>query len=463
MRARILTSFVLLMLILTATNAARGQETKPDETTKNKKKSSCPLHCAPEKIKVFDLGSSNFTGDQIRGPRIVRADNLNPLRYNYKFSNTITFSQPVDLWSKLQGAAVPSAANPPAQPAAPAPKTPAPKGIGAPPPAAPKVSKGTQTLVDQAEGMVAKAEAAIHDASAAITTASGTINPGANPNCPAIVPVGLDVTRETNRQSDCLANEVAAETLAVTEVKSAGQSLIRLLQGSGTPPELLMANIDQEAIAQSFTQGINASWPAPDRTETLRRSAEGLKIELGDRKAKFNADVPKMSGAMIAAGSQLSDIKETLDVEAKKNKGNDQKALTDEAAIVQDTLTRLDNTLKELTKTTNLLDWAIGEDQRVFGVIPDLEPSSSKYTDFQTAREALVTWQTRMTDLQKRWKDYQAGLKSGKSDEDNPNPFSLSTSADCEFAFSRTKTTAVVLTRVDLMPGTTASGPETVL
>jgi len=126
-------------------------------------------------------------------------------------------------------------------------------------------------------------------------------------------------------------------------------------------------------------------------------------------------------------------------------------------------MNNVDDEVSKLTKTLNLLDWAIGENQRVLGVIPDLEQASSKYTDFQTAQEALVAWQTRMSDLQKRWGDYQAGIKSGKSEEENLDPFSLSTSADCEFAFSRTKTTSVVLTRVDLMPGTTATGPETVL
>jgi hypothetical protein len=62
-----------------------------------------------------------------------------------------------------------------------------------------------------------------------------------------------------------------------------------------------------------------------------------------------------------------------------------------------------------------------------------------------------------MSQLNKRWDAY----KNDKTK--NTDPFSEYTDADCEFAFSRTKTTAVSLTRADLMPGTTATSPETVL
>jgi hypothetical protein len=452
MTTRMALLLAVALLVLAAAPGALAQRETPGNNTPAKK-GACRLHCGPRKTKVYDLGAANFTGDQIRGPRTIRADNLNVLRYNYKFSNTITFSQAVDLWSKLQAAAVPSAA---ATPLAPTPAVPTPK---VPTKEGPLKAAAVPKLSDKA---IEEAETAVNGAESVISAAKGTRGPKAD--CSADIPVGLDITNETNRQSGCLATEASAETTAVTLVKSAGQSLVSLLQRSGVSPALLIGYIAQELAASSvFIQGIGAKWPPFDATATLRRSAEGWKIELAGRKTKFNGDLAKVSGLLSSAKKDLSEIKETLDVEAKKSTGPDQAALTGEAATVAGKISSVDDEVNKLTNTANLLDWAIGENQRVLGAIPDLEQASSKYTDFQTAQEALVTWQTRMTDLQNRWADYQAGLKSGKSEEENPSPFSLSTSADCEFAFSRTKTTSVVLTRADLMPGTTATGPETVL
>jgi hypothetical protein len=458
MSARIQSGLAAALIVFTAASGALAQRQKTPQKTKPDKKSQ---------IKVYDLGSSNFTGDQIRGPRRIRADNLNVLRYTYKFSNTIAFSQPVDLWSKLQAAAVPSPAQAPAAPAPAAPPAPkvAPKAAPAAP--GPKLSQSVQTLIDKAEKVVTpEAEAAVAAAGSAISAATGTVSPQAG--CSAAQPLGLDVTKETNRQSDCLKDEVSKETTAVNLVKAAGQSLVSLLQRSGAPPALLIAYITAElavspAPGSSFVQGISASWPSFDDTETLLRSADAWKIELADRKTKFSADLTKVSGMLSSAKKDLSETEESLDVAAKTSTGDDQTALQKEADAVASEITSVDNEVTKLTSTANLLDWAIGENQRVLGVIPDLEQGSSKYNDFQTAQEALISWKTRMTDLQSRWTDYQSGVNSGKTEEENPNPFSMSTSADCEFAFSRTKTTSVVLSRIDLMPGTTATSPEAVL
>jgi hypothetical protein len=152
-----------------------------------------------------------------------------------------------------------------------------------------------------------------------------------------------------------------------------------------------------------------------------------------------------------------------LNTKMKTTSGDDQKALQQEVQRVQIALGNLDDKAKQLTRTTPLLSWAVAENQRVGAAIPDLEASSTKYSDFQTAQEALLSWKTRMSDLRDRWNSYKTGKKDGKTEEENPSPFSLTASADCEFAFSRTKTTAITLTRADLMPGTTSAAPETVL
>jgi hypothetical protein len=67
-------------------------------------------------VKVYDLSSASISGDILRGPRIIVVHNLNVLRYNYQFNGVITYSQPVDLWSKLTSAVsgTPPAGTPPA-------------------------------------------------------------------------------------------------------------------------------------------------------------------------------------------------------------------------------------------------------------------------------------------------------------------------------------------------------------
>ena len=155
-------------------------------------------------------------------------------------------------------------------------------------------------------------------------------------------------------------------------------------------------------------------------------------------------------------------MQQQLNSEAKTAMGADQKALVEEADAVQKEIQSMDaeDLVKQLSKTSGLLTWATSENQRVLAAVADVEVSSSKYNDFQTAQEALKAWRTRMTELRDRWNAYVAP----KPGEVNPNPFSLtSPPADCAFAFSRTKTTAITLTGVDLLPGTTAAGPETVL
>lgn len=62
---------------------------------------------AQPKTKEYDLANANISGDILRCPRTVVAKNLNVLRYDYKFTGVISFSQPADLWSKLTSIASP--------------------------------------------------------------------------------------------------------------------------------------------------------------------------------------------------------------------------------------------------------------------------------------------------------------------------------------------------------------------
>jgi hypothetical protein len=62
-----------------------------------------------------------------------------------------------------------------------------------------------------------------------------------------------------------------------------------------------------------------------------------------------------------------------------------------------------------------------------------------------------------MENLQRLWQAYS------KTPSEGPNPFSMLIDSDCEFAFSRTKQTAVTLVQTDLLPGSTSTSPTNVL
>ena len=132
-------------------------------------KKKCKLHCGTPITKPYDLSASSVSGDQIRGPATVRADNLNVLRYDYKFNSVITFSAAPDLWAKLQSVANPAPA--------PAPEKPAAAGSRPVPMGALKVSKSVQSLLDQAEETITTATAATDAAQDLIDAAIGSGDP----------------------------------------------------------------------------------------------------------------------------------------------------------------------------------------------------------------------------------------------------------------------------------------------
>src|SRR5271156_4480281 len=102
---RLATTVLFSLLGWSALQALPQANQQNNQQNKNKK---CWLHCGAPVLKTYDLGVSSVSGDQVRGPATIRADNLNVLRYNYKFSIAITFSAAPDLWAKLQAAAIPA-------------------------------------------------------------------------------------------------------------------------------------------------------------------------------------------------------------------------------------------------------------------------------------------------------------------------------------------------------------------
>jgi len=143
------------------------------------------------------------------------------------------------------------------------------------------------------------------------------------------------------------------------------------------------------------------------------------------------------------------------DLQGDANRFTDPQSET--AKAIAEAISGLQSSTTDLNGGAKVISSAMAQNAKVATGLADVQQSSSKYSDFVTAHDSLVTWNVRMTTLKGRWQTYLANPKGV------PDPFSMTTAADCGFAFSRTKTTAITLSRVDQLPGSTATNPETVL
>src|SRR5260370_42002292 len=42
-------------------------------------------------IKTYDLAASTYKGEQVRGPKTIKATNISALRYDYSWDSSVTF------------------------------------------------------------------------------------------------------------------------------------------------------------------------------------------------------------------------------------------------------------------------------------------------------------------------------------------------------------------------------------
>jgi hypothetical protein len=98
------------------------------------------------------------------------------------------------------------------------------------------------------------------------------------------------------------------------------------------------------------------------------------------------------------------------------------------------------------------LNAAAKRDTEISTGLADLDASGKPYTDFRAAQDALIVWKNRLSTIGQVW-----------AARNSPDPFALSFRANCDFAFSRTKTTVVQLKTIDKTPGTTANPVTTTL
>ncbi len=388
---------------------------------------------AQPKTKEYDLAAANISGDVMRGPRKIIAHNLNVLRYDYRFNGVVSYSQAVDLWSKLTSVSAPA---PPAGGGA---------GPAPPPDRAPQYNAltcqdnvHTNEHVSDAAAIqhicdARKVEAAVTDARVAMNTIVGRAN--VNNLALASLVQNANCATETVR-----AGGNALKSFLLTTTGNPSQSVSgissQLLDNGGTP-------CTAPGTDSTFVLGTKAQWPDPATISNLAASSLLLKNQL-DQQASM---LPTFSTQETAA---ITRSQGDLQADAARLTGTDKTAATNELQQLQNASDTLGAVAADLTKATSL-------NNQIQSGVTDLQQGGQKYTDFIAARDLLRTWRARMATLGTRWNDHIA------HPDQNPDPFSMSIDADCEFAFSRTKTTAIILGRVDEMPGTTATNPETIL
>lgn len=411
-------------------------------------------------IKTYDLSASNITGEVIRGPRRLIATHLNVLRYDYKFSTSITFSQTPDLWSRLTQLAVPSVAKPPAVPT-PAP-TPAPPAAEAAPHMFPGPPLSCEAQLKQ-EGRfppdlfhdICRTKALKAQVDARTNTITGSEG------------LASQVLSLRSR----LQEYVQAANCATERVTSAGKALKGFLANSTGEASVTIAGISAQLAdngggnpcAQAagnsndstFVLGIKAQWPASAGVGVLAVDAARLDGALAEESKLFPVFASTQSAAIAVLELDLQADIAALD-KGKLFGGSKEKAKAAKQEL-KERLATLADAKRELEGASALLAWATAESGKLLAGIPELQAVGQKFMAFRDARELLVTWRGRMAALRSRWEDYQ------KDSRKAGDPFSAEATADCEFAFARTKTTAVTLARSDQMPGTTAATAETVL
>src|SRR6266446_894698 len=399
------------------------------------------------KEKDYDLSSGNISGDIVRGPRRIVATHLNVLRYNYRFNSTISFSQTPDLWSQLATAAGTSNSTPP--PPAQVTQKETARSRAAAAPGAPRQTCQQELTANKVNP---KFTAALCNARTLAELVQQRVR-----NIQGMV------TQVLNKRGD-LSSLITKANCETSVVAAAGRALTDFLKTTSGDPEPMMSGMRAQladgggsdpctrgaASGDSlFISGTKADWINLADLADLQELSGNLKVLL-DQEGKVYPQFTNDESAQIALLQR--DLQSYLDSISSDKSAQALASRTE----IQDELDSLTNAKSNLKVGQDLLTWATQENNNILAALPDLAEAGQKYTAFRAARDLLNTWKVRMLTLYTQRDAYNRRTSAH-------DPFSMGTDADCEFAFSRTKTTAITLTRTDQLPGTTTTNPESVL
>jgi len=461
MKRSLLIALTAFALLYAKTVYAQSDKQLPLAKEANSKSNPfCTHDCGSSTEKAFDLSNKTYKGETIRGPVIVVAYNLNPLRYAYKWQSEVTFTSAPDLWSKLTGISSPQGA--PSQPSPPTPKTPAaanalpghamratarqPGGARA------LVSKGKPPISQETLDLVQKAQNAMDAAQESIENVNAQIS-GLNQDLKDFI---------TQDFTEVTAQVVAANT-ATTSVTLAGQELIAFL--SRVDANSTYSGINNElsdSTEFSFMKGANAQWPALAEVSKLQHSVDGEKTLVSSKKTAFDAAHPSLLAGLSVAQRDLEVANDNLQyalirLAANPRSDAEHDLIEQTIAALKTRLGEVINAKTDLQNASDTLSWASTEITSMETALSSLDPNSDKCKAFQAAQATLIQWKHNMMQLKQDLDSYRANRDHAK------NPFVTTFAAGCDYTFASTKHNAIKLTQIDNLPDKAAAAPADVL
>jgi len=447
------------LFLLFGPRAVFGQDKKTSPPATEAKKKSGPLcmkNCGSTSKKSYDVSNEVHSGEIIRGPRVVVAYNLkSPARYTYEWNSKTSYSAPPDLWSKLIGAAAPAAAA--KQPAAPTPESPTPAKelammaqVAQPGGAKAVVKKGQPAISSDSLAVVQKAQKAIAESAQPIEDANNQI-------------AGIDQNLQDSVSSDLQAatTQAANTSKAADAVSTAGLALVNFL--SAVDAASTSGQIDNQLAPDSnFMKGVNAQWADWDVLTSLQNSTDLRKAFLSSRKTTFDKNQVALSTALSVSMHDLVAADEDLSVQSYKllaspRSDAEKELIESTSADVEKVLAEVRGANTNLANASDTLDWATSTNNAIETALSNMVSSSATYKDFQKAQAALVAWRVTLVDTKNELTAYSQDKLH------NPDPFSTSFDAGCDYTFSTTKQTTLTLTVIDNLPDKSATAPSNVL
>ena len=408
--------------------------------------------------KIIDIAKGEpAKGDTVSGPCNITVRNLNVARYDNSFDATVSFGAMPDLWSKLTSISTGESASPP--------KTTAAEAHTLSEDATPvDALHGSLAELSRTRKLSAAAAAkdplniALESASQAMQDADSTLERG-NSVINDVTAPGSPLRDEVTRYNGYQTLRRNAGT-ATNTVSAAGRSLTLYLQQSDGDIrtggyELLFGNTSALLAPDStFSQGARAGWPSQLSTSGLRMNVENSSAALQAAVQSFTAFKTEQDQALVAQRDALITAK--ADLRKAAASVSDPGALANVKRVVARLdlhVTRIEDQRSSLAGLLAELSLAVKRDSDILAGLPDIEAGGKNYSDFRAAQDALILWANRLAGLLATWN--ARGVSS--------DPFAMTFRADCHFAFSRTKTTAVQLTRIDKLPGATSNSSATPL
>jgi hypothetical protein len=452
-----LPTLLALGAVLLNSQAVRAQGGAAPSKPATKTSIFCLHGCGSSRVKDIPIDNKTQKGEKFAGPLTIKATHLNPLRYSYKWQSDVTYTAAPDLWSKLTNIGTPQPASKEAT--APTSKTTAPQANlpGSAARAELKV-RGLKAVVKPKEPAISPETAALLDKVDKLTIAAKVASDKAND---AIT--GIDDGLKTQITTDFgeVTKQVVSANASTTAVGLAGADLLVLLRGvtwSSTS-----SDVDKYLSAApeyKFVAGVSAQWPDSQAIATLQRSADDRKASLNSKKGGFDTASPALLADLIVSQRDLETTLGDLNSQSRKiptDKPTEAQDLKDATDSVQTRLGEVRQAQIDLRDASEMLTWAITQNNSMETALANLDTSGDKYKSFQAAQAKVLEWHHRMIQLKQEIEDY-------RNDPDHrQDPFSTTFAAGCDYTFSTTKQNAIKLTQIDELPDKSAIAPADVL